>query len=88
MKKAKTQREELTAIITAKIGEALENINDKAFKKVKRSTQNTAKKLAKKFTAAVGKIQKEKDKKSKKKDKKLSKQSRLEAKQANEITDR
>jgi hypothetical protein len=70
MKAKKANQKELAARIIEKISEALEGVNEKAVKKVRRSTKNTASKLAKKFTATIDKISRKETKADKKQKKK------------------
>lgn len=82
MKTKNSSRKELSAKILKKIQEALGDINEKAVLKMKRSAENTAKKLAKKFTATVDKINKKEEATAKKGAKAIKKEGKKSKKAA------
>jgi Zn-dependent M16 (insulinase) family peptidase len=73
MKAKKATHKELTTRILEKISEALEGVDQKAVRKIRRSAENTASKLAKKFTATLDKIAQKENTASKKQKKKTKK---------------
>ncbi len=82
MSDSKVTRKELTAKIVDKIHEALGEINENTSKKIKKSAETVARKLAKKFNASLKKAEKKaknasaakvKDSKKSKKQKKAKK---------------
>ncbi len=88
MKTKNTSQKELASRILEKITEALEGVDAKAVKKVKRSAQNTATKLAKKFASTLDKIARKEEtaaKKSTKKSKKDAKKSKAKAEQSQKV---